>query len=67
SSHLIYSSFSSLMQSLKGIGATYLIDGRQYQGLMTKNHLDKLINYYPYINEKFPLTYQLVYGMLYRE
>ncbi|MFP3037030.1 MAG: methyltransferase domain-containing protein [Arsenophonus sp.] len=31
SSHLIYSSFSSLMQSLKGIGATYLIDGRQYQ------------------------------------
>ncbi|MFP3037029.1 MAG: hypothetical protein ACEY28_02930 [Arsenophonus sp.] len=37
------------------------------KGLMTKNHLDKLINYYPYINEKFPLTYQLVYGMLYRE
>ncbi len=67
SSYLTYSSFPSLLQSLKGIGATYLTNGRQQKGLMTKNHLAKLLNYYPNINKKFPLTYQLVYGMLYRE
>lgn len=65
--HLTYPTFSYLLQSIKGIGATYLTDGRQQQGLMTKNQLAKLVDYYPHINQRFPLTYQLVYGMLYRE
>lgn len=65
--HLTYPSLSCLLQSIKGIGATHLIDGRQQQGLMTKNQLTKLLNHYPHINERFPLTYQLVYGILYCE
>ncbi|MGP1931329.1 MAG: malonyl-ACP O-methyltransferase BioC [Arsenophonus sp. ET-YP4-MAG3] len=65
--HLTYSSFTSLLQSLKGIGATYLRNGRQQQGLMTKNYLTKLVDHYPHVNAQFPLTYQLVYGILYRE
>ncbi len=66
-SHLIYPSLICLLQSLKGVGATYLIDGRQRKGLMTKNYLSKLVDNYPHINEKFSLTYNLIYGMLYRE
>ncbi|MGP1928921.1 MAG: malonyl-ACP O-methyltransferase BioC [Arsenophonus sp. NC-WZS1-MAG3] len=65
--HLIYPSFTCLLQSIKGIGATYITDGRQQRGLMTKNQLSKLIDHYPHINAQFPLTYQLVYGILYRE
>ncbi|WGO82629.1 malonyl-ACP O-methyltransferase BioC [Arsenophonus apicola] len=65
--HVIYPSFACLLQSIKGIGATYLTDGRQQQGLMTKNQLAKLLDHYPHVDEQFPLTYQLVYGMLYRE
>ncbi|MFP3028813.1 MAG: malonyl-ACP O-methyltransferase BioC [Arsenophonus sp.] len=65
--HLTYPSFASLLQSIKGIGATYITNGRQQRGLMTKNQLFKLLDHYPHINAKFPLTYQLVYGILYRE
>ncbi|AMA64857.1 Malonyl-[acyl-carrier protein] O-methyltransferase [Candidatus Arsenophonus lipoptenae] len=64
---LTYPSFICLLRSIKGVGATYLINGRQQQGLMTKNQLEKLIDYYPHSNKQFPLTYNLVYGMLYRE
>ncbi|MDT9587677.1 MAG: malonyl-ACP O-methyltransferase BioC [Candidatus Arsenophonus melophagi] len=62
-----YPSLSCLLQSIKGIGATYLMDGRNQQGLMTKNQLAKMVDFYPHVDEEFPLTYQLVYGMLYRE
>ncbi|MGP1958530.1 MAG: malonyl-ACP O-methyltransferase BioC [Arsenophonus sp. NC-CH8-MAG3] len=65
--HLIYPSLTCLLQSIKGIGATYITDGRQQRGLMTKKQLSKLVDHYPHINAQFPLTYQLVYGMLYRE
>ena len=65
--HLTYPSFGCLLQSLKGIGATYLAQGRQQHGLMTKNHLAKLVEHYPHTGDQFPLTYQLVFGMLYRE
>uniref|UniRef100_A0AAT9G4S1 Malonyl-[acyl-carrier protein] O-methyltransferase n=1 Tax=Candidatus Aschnera chinzeii TaxID=1485666 RepID=A0AAT9G4S1_9ENTR len=65
--HLIYPTFHKLLQSLKGIGATYLWNNRKHYGLMTKNYLNKLINNYPCINDEFPLTYKLVFGILYRE
>ncbi|WMY97245.1 MAG: malonyl-ACP O-methyltransferase BioC [Arsenophonus sp.] len=62
----IYPSLITLLKSLKDIGATYLKKGRTH-GLMTKNKLNKLALYYPHIGHQFPLTYQLLFGILYRE
>ncbi|WMY95776.1 MAG: malonyl-ACP O-methyltransferase BioC [Arsenophonus sp.] len=64
---LTYPSFECLLKSLKGIGATYLAKRRQDHGLMTKKRLTELINHYPNTGHHFPLTYQLVFGILYCE
>ncbi|WP_348666274.1 malonyl-ACP O-methyltransferase BioC [Arsenophonus symbiont of Ornithomya chloropus] len=64
---LTYPSFGSLLKSLKGIGATYVAKGRQDHGLMTKKRLAELFNHYPNNGHQFPLTYQLVFGILYCE
>lgn len=64
--NLNYCSIHSLLYSLKGVGATNLLTGRKH-GLMTKNYIKKLIDNYP--NRKghiFPLTYQVIFGILYR-
>lgn len=65
--HLNYYSINSLLQSLKGVGATYLFN-RKKHGLMTKNFIKKIIDNYPVKEEKkFPLTYQVIFGILYRD
>ena len=61
-----YPSLRALLHSLKGIGATHVIEGRQ-AGLMTRQRLSQLEKAYPLIEGTFPLTYQIVFGMLYRE
>lgn len=64
---LNYYSIYLLLQSLKGAGATYLLN-RKKHGLMTKNFINKIIDNYPIKEEnKFPLTYQVIFGILYRD
>lgn len=64
---LNYSSFSCLLNSLKGIGASYLLTGRK-PGLMTKSYITKLIDNYPTDKKNlFPLTYELIFGKLYKK
>ncbi|WP_187650343.1 malonyl-ACP O-methyltransferase BioC [Xenorhabdus indica] len=53
-----------LLNSLKGIGATHLHRGRQ-QGLMTKKRLNVLSEVYPRKNGSYPLSYQIVFGVIY--
>ncbi|ARC54648.1 hypothetical protein AOE58_02405 [Candidatus Riesia pthiripubis] len=65
--NFLYPSFNCLIRSIKGIGANYLLPGKTKHGLMTKNYLFKLIDNYPNLGDKFPITYKVVYGILYRE
>lgn len=53
----------SLLRSLKGIGATHLQAGFHTQGL-TRRHLQQLTLAWPRKYGYFPLTYQLVFGVL---
>ncbi|WP_353243329.1 malonyl-ACP O-methyltransferase BioC [Providencia sp.] len=54
----------SLLNSLKGIGATHLTAGRQ-TGLMTRKRLQQLAGAYPMAHQGLPLTYQTVFGVIY--
>ncbi|KHN51020.1 malonyl-ACP O-methyltransferase BioC [Pectobacterium fontis] len=56
----------TLMKSLKGIGATSLHDGRT-PGLLSRARLAALSAYYPQETGGYPLSYQLVYGVIYRD
>ncbi|WP_409308862.1 malonyl-ACP O-methyltransferase BioC [Pectobacterium sp. B1J-3] len=61
-----FPSVFELMKSLKGIGATWLHQGRT-PGLLSRTRLNRLSTLYPYHSEGYPLTYQLIYGVIYRD
>jgi len=61
-----YPTVMSAMQSLKGIGATHLHDGRK-ASLMTRQQLQKLSLAWPQKEGQFPLTWQLVCGVIERD
>ncbi|HEC8330403.1 TPA: malonyl-ACP O-methyltransferase BioC [Providencia rettgeri] len=63
---LYFPDLISLLNSLKGIGATYLTEGRQ-TGLMTRKRLQQLALAYPMAHQGLPLTYQTVFGVIYRD
>ena len=54
------------MKSLKGIGATWLHEGRT-PGLLSRTRLAALAAHYPQEQGSYPLSYQLVYGVIYRD
>ncbi|WP_041069571.1 malonyl-ACP O-methyltransferase BioC [Candidatus Ishikawella capsulata] len=54
----------SAMRSLKGIGATYLHQGRNNNILLTRDRLAKLETFWPHDARGYPLTYQLIYGII---
>ncbi|MEQ9905103.1 malonyl-ACP O-methyltransferase BioC [Pectobacterium aroidearum] len=56
----------ALMKSLKGIGATWLHKGRT-PGLLSRARLAALSAHYPQEQGGYPLSYQLVYGVIYRD
>ncbi|MCL2895003.1 malonyl-ACP O-methyltransferase BioC [Brenneria tiliae] len=56
----------ALLKSLKGIGATWLHQGRA-PGLLSRGRLDALASGYPRRQEGYPLSYQLIYGVIYRD
>ncbi|WP_422824394.1 malonyl-ACP O-methyltransferase BioC [Xenorhabdus bharatensis] len=59
-----YPQLLPLLNSLKGIGATHLHHGRQ-QGLMTRKRMNALSEAYPKNNGNYPLSYQIVFGVIY--
>jgi len=61
-----FDSVLSAMQSLKGTGATHLHDGRK-ASLMTRQQLQKLSLAWPQKEGQFPLTWQLVCGVIERD
>jgi malonyl-CoA O-methyltransferase len=63
---LYYSDVLALMRSLKGIGATHLHQGRE-AGLLSRQRLAALQAAYPRENDQFPLSYHLIYGVIYRD
>lgn len=56
----------ALMRSLKGIGATHLHEGRN-AGLTGRQQLAQLEASFPRRDGLCPLSYQLVYGVIYRD
>ncbi|MBJ7221241.1 MULTISPECIES: malonyl-ACP O-methyltransferase BioC [unclassified Brenneria] len=56
----------TLMKSLKGIGATRLHQERP-PGLLSRARLAALSAAYPRREDGYPLSYQLVYGVIYRD
>jgi malonyl-CoA O-methyltransferase len=63
---LNYPDVMVLMRSLKGIGATHLHQGRD-AGLLSRRRLAALQAAYPCQRGQFPLSYHLVYGVIYRD
>ncbi len=63
---LDYPDVMTLMRSLKGIGATHLHQGR-VAGLLSRQRLAALQTAYPCRRGLFPLSYHLVYGVIYRD
>ena len=61
-----FSDIHALLNSLKGIGATHLTKGRR-KGLMTRQRLQQLASVYPITDQGLPLTYQTVFGVIYRD
>ncbi|MDX7988313.1 malonyl-ACP O-methyltransferase BioC [Xenorhabdus sp. 12] len=59
-----YPQLLPLLNSLKGIGATHLHHGRQ-RGLMTRKRLHALADAYPRHDGNYPLSYQIVFGVIY--
>lgn len=62
----LFADVMSLMRSLKGIGATHIKGGR-LGGLGGRQRLASLEKHYVRQEGKLPLTYRLVYGILYCE
>ncbi|MEH2920265.1 malonyl-ACP O-methyltransferase BioC [Samsonia erythrinae] len=56
----------TLLKSLKGIGATWLHQGRS-RGLLSRARLAALSAHYPREQGGYPLSYQLVYGVINRD
>lgn len=63
---LNYPDVMALMRSLKGIGATHLHQGRE-SGLMSRRQFAALQAAYPRLQGQFPLSYHLIYGVIYRD
>ncbi|ALB62141.1 Biotin synthesis protein bioC [Cronobacter condimenti 1330] len=63
---LLFGDALSAMQSLKGIGATHLHAGRASRTL-TRRELRALHDAWPRQGERFPLTYQLISGVIERD
>lgn len=63
---LSYPDVMTLMRSLKGIGATHLHQGRK-GGLMSRRRMAALRAAYPRRQEQFPLSYHVIYGVIYRD
>ncbi|WP_342221734.1 malonyl-ACP O-methyltransferase BioC [Candidatus Fukatsuia endosymbiont of Tuberolachnus salignus] len=63
---LFFPDVVTLMRSLQGIGATHLHHGRK-QGLTGRQRLTALQAAYPSVVGRYPLSYQLVYGVIYRD
>lgn len=63
---LYFPHIHALLNSLKGIGATHLTAGRK-KGLITRQHLQQLASVYPLADKGLPLTYQTIFGILYRD
>ncbi|NIH15855.1 malonyl-ACP O-methyltransferase BioC [Serratia symbiotica] len=63
---LNYPDVMALMRSLKGIGATHLHQGRE-SGLVSRRQFAALQAAYPRIQGQFPLSYHLIYGVIYRD
>lgn len=61
---LNYPDVMTLMRSLKGIGATHLHQGRE-AGLLSRRRLAALQAAYPCQQGQFPLSYHVVYGVIY--
>lgn len=61
---LSYPDVMTLMRSLKGIGATHLHQGRG-AGLLFRRRLAALQAAYPRQHGQLPLSYHLVYGVIY--
>lgn len=61
-----FPSVLAVMQSLKGIGATWL-HGDRARGLLTRRRLQALTQAYPSLPSGFPVSYHLVYGVIYRD
>lgn len=61
---LHYPDVMTLMRSLKGIGATHLHQGRD-AGLLSRRRLAALQAAYPRQHGEFPLSYHVVYGVIY--
>lgn len=56
----------SAMRSLKGVGATHLHHGRQQQ-LTTRSQLKRLATTWPQHQGKYPLTWQIISGVIERD
>ncbi|MCT4716063.1 malonyl-ACP O-methyltransferase BioC [Enterobacteriaceae bacterium H18W14] len=56
----------SAMRTLKGVGATHLHEGRK-SSLMTRQQLQRLSLAWPQRDGKFPLSWQLVSGVIERD
>ena len=63
---LLFGDALSAMQSLKGIGATHLHAGRANRTL-TRRELRRLEDAWPRQDGRFPLTYQLISGVIERD
>ncbi|WP_419210446.1 malonyl-ACP O-methyltransferase BioC [Providencia manganoxydans] len=63
---LHFPDLARLLNSLKGIGATHLTAGRR-GGLMTRQRLHRLESAYPISEKGLELTYQTVFGIIYRD
>lgn len=62
-----YSSVLDLLKDIKGVGSSYLYD-RNNLGLRSKKYLNDLEKFWPYHNKKgFKLSYNVVYGIIYRD
>ncbi|MFB6434749.1 MAG: malonyl-ACP O-methyltransferase BioC [Candidatus Malihini olakiniferum] len=59
-----FSTVTDVMHSLKGIGSTWL-HGDRARGLLTRRRLQALAQAYPAAAGEFPLSYHLIYGIIY--
>lgn len=62
----LFSSVPGVLHSLKGIGATHLHQGR-HPGLSGRQRMAHLQAVYPQRQGKYPLSYQLILGVIERE
>ncbi|MGD6858617.1 MAG: malonyl-ACP O-methyltransferase BioC [Enterobacteriaceae bacterium] len=62
---IYYKNIFDLFFSIKKIGANYLY-GNSYKGLTTKRKINKLELNWKKNNSKFPISYNIIYGILFK-